>query len=75
MKESEIFDKLCCFIRPSGAPLDNSFFKRCYAICMKNKDQMTEKTICEIVNNEYELVEKTNNQFNLFINSLNKRYE
>ena len=70
MKESEIFNQLCCCIANEGSPMDNSFFKRCYEVCMKNKDKMTERTICEIVNREYEFVKMKELQFRRIINRL-----
>ena len=70
MKESEIFNQLYCCIETKGSPMDNSFFKRCYEVCMKNKDEMTERTILEIVNREFEFVKMKEIEFKRIINRL-----
>lgn len=50
--------------------MDNSFFKRCYEVCIKNKDEMTERTILEIVNREFEYVKMKEIEFKRMINRL-----
>lgn len=70
MKESEIFNQLCCCIETKGSPMDNSFFKRCYEVCIKNKDEMTERTILEIVNEEFKFAKMKELEFKRIIYSL-----
>lgn len=50
--------------------MDNSFFKRCYEVCIKNKGEMTKKSILEIVNREFELVKMQEFEFRKIINRL-----
>lgn len=72
MKEHEIFDQLCCHIvvLNESSPMDNSFFKRCYEVCMKNKDIITKESICKIVNEEYRLFKIREQEFRRIINRL-----
>ena len=71
MSEQEIMQKLCFYIFVvEGNPIDNSFFNRCYNICMSAKDKITEIAMWEIVDREYILRME---QERKFIDSL-KRY-
>lgn len=72
MKEHEIFEQLCCHISvlTESSPMDNSFFKHCYGICMKNKDNITKDSIWEIVNKEAELFQRRDQEFKRIIDRL-----
>lgn len=51
MTEEEILDSLYSYIYVMNGvePLKNPFFKRCYDLCMANKDDMNDNLVWKII--------------------------